>query len=757
MRISGNKFNQALCNLNITVYGPAEDCEEIGNWFQEYNVYLQDPLMCHLDARYCNPHKLSSNDVGSCPMVSEIVLRVSEQINFQDITEPIDMLDMLNSRCDLEEAKQPTVITAELKRHQKQALTFMLRRERGWGFLDGQSDIWRVIDTAERRSFVKMISECHQYEEPPQFYGGIIADPMGLGKTLTMIALIATDLENQKHEPGVQPSLDEYGGPHNGATLIIIPPPLIGSWEKQLSDHVVEGGLKYRRHHGKSRLAMNEVNRDGLKVVLTTYHTVSTEWSAGDDTQTSPLFAVRWRRIVLDEAHYIRNENSRMARAVCALDFVSRWAVTGTPIQNRLSDLATIVKFIRAHPYTDTRQFDADLSQLWKSGEDEKAVQRLKNLSVCLILRRSKGTISLPPRHDKLCHVGFTHEERLVYDEMRQRAIARIEEALLQDSGLETSNVSMYHNALQQIESLRLFCNLGLGYNSRHEKVTQYSTENYQDWTLHAQQLFNLQWQKAPIVCLGCSSTLEIGETMTDHSEAAQAGSRYSRCIQFSCSDYVKKSSRAGRTLACGHKPPCLVAPVSISNSALEELPTSTSLDATSGVGLPSKVKALVADLDRQPPGVKSIVFSTWKMTLDVVERALNKAGKASVRFDGNVPQKDRQPLVENFRKDPGVPVMLLTLSCGAVGLTLTAASRVYLMEPHWNPNLEEQALARVHRIGQTREVTTVRLYVRDSFEEQVMEVQKTKKQLAGLLLSPHDGGQSDDSLSGLQKLRSLL
>ncbi|TQN71972.1 putative SWI/SNF-related matrix-associated actin-dependent regulator of chromatin subfamily A member 3-like 1, partial [Colletotrichum shisoi] len=81
--------------------------------------------------------------------------------------------------------------------------------------------------------------------------------------------------------------------------------------------------------------------------------------------------------------------------------------------------------------------------------------------------------------------------------------------------------------------------------------------------------------------------------------------------------------------------------------------------------------------------------------------------------------------------------------------------------EPRWaflcrNPNLEKQALARVHRMGQTREVTTVRLYMRDSFEEQVMEVQKTKKQLAGLLLSPHDGSQTDDSLSGLQVESSL-
>jgi SNF2 family DNA or RNA helicase len=94
---------------------------------------------------------------------------------------------------------------------------------------------------------------------------------------------------------------------------------------------------------------------------------------------------------------------------------------------------------------------------------------------------------------------------------------------------------------------------------------------------------------------------------------------------------------------------------------------------------------------------------------------------------------------------------MLLTLSCGAVGLTLTEASRAYLMEPHWNPTIEEQALARIHRIGQLKEVTTIRFYIRDSFEETVMEVQEKKRNLAGVLLSGHDGGQADDSLGALQ------
>ncbi|WYZ45401.1 hypothetical protein EsH8_VIII_000717 [Colletotrichum jinshuiense] len=116
VRASAHKFDQASCSLNITVYGPAADFEDIGNWLQEYNVYLQEPLMCHLDTRYYNPHKLSSNDVESCLMVSEVVSQVFGQINFQDIMEPIDMLDILNSRCDLEEARQPTVITSELKR-----------------------------------------------------------------------------------------------------------------------------------------------------------------------------------------------------------------------------------------------------------------------------------------------------------------------------------------------------------------------------------------------------------------------------------------------------------------------------------------------------------------------------------------------------------------------------------------------------------------------------------------------------------------
>lgn len=98
-----------------------------------------------------------------------------------------------------------------------------------------------------------------------------------------------------------------------------------------------------------------------------------------------------------------------------------------------------------------------------------------------------------------------------------------------------------------------------------------------------------------------------------------------------------------------------------------------------------------------------SVVFSTWRLTLDLIKAELDKENIPSTRFDGKIPQKDRQSVVETFESDPSIRVMLLTLSCGAVGqvtahlqrlfkqtpltlhsLTLTAASRAYLMEPHW-------------------------------------------------------------------------
>ncbi|KAL6819861.1 SNF2 family N-terminal domain-containing protein [Trichoderma camerunense] len=740
---------QLSCVLDITVYGPWELFEQIGIWFQEYGVYLQDPRVCHRDVKYCNPHRFSSEAFESCLLLSQVISHTGISSCLQDITEGPELLDMLSSNVDLEETPQPKAIRAILQSHQKKALTFLLRREKGWAFDDHQSDIWEKADTNQGRFFVNKVSNTHQSEEPPQFYGGIIADPMGLGKTLTMISLAATDLDSDMNN-SVHMDIDDEQDNIVPTTLVIVPPPLLGTWEEQLAEHVIEGSVLWRCHHGKNRF-VDKSELDGVNVVLTTYHTVSAEWKTGN----SILFSVRWRRIVLDEAHYIRNGSSRMAHSICALDSVARWAVTGTPIQNRLADLATLLRFIRAHPYTDPRAFDTDISRFWKSGKDEEAVRRLKHLSTCLLLRRPKATINLPQRRDVRCPVDFSREERALYDEIREQAVSKIEEVLQNSS--EASRAGGYVNVLQRIESLRLVCDLGLYYHSRHQNLQNLMAEA-SDWASVAQETFNVQRGMGPMVCAQCSSTLELTETLFDDSASAHTSPEFSRCLRYVCGDCIHKLGRANHIALCRHKPSCPTAPVSISTSVFEDVSSLISPQIKNlSTGIPSKVKALITDIKSLPPDTKCVVFSTWRLTLDVIEAGLDQASIPSIRFDGKVPQKDRQSVIERFKTDPNLCVMLLTLSCGAVGLTLTVASRAYLMEPHWNPTLEEQALARIHRIGQTQEVTTVRFYMRDSFEEQVLELQESKKNLAGVLLSPHDGGRMDDSLGTLQRLRVLL
>ncbi|KAI1074222.1 SNF2 family N-terminal domain-containing protein [Whalleya microplaca] len=738
------------CTLELTVYGPFELFNDIGKWFQDYGIHLQDPRICHLNTKYCNPQRLSSEYLPSYPLVSEIISKTL-LLTPKELQKRPDFLDILSSRIDLKETPQPLAIRTTLKSHQKQALTFMLSREEGWGFNHQQPDIWEIIDTGRGKVFMNTISHVCQSEEPPGFYGVIIADSMGLGKTLTMIALVATDLEAT--EPLTADMEDSETGKQDiTATLVIIPPPLLDTWEEQLFEHVAEGTLRYRRHHGKNR-AIGVEEFETVNIVLTTYHTVSAEWK--QDTGKSPLFSVHWRRIILDEAHFIRNGNARMARAVCDFKPVSRWAVTGTPIQNRLGDLASLLQFIRVYPYSDPKQFDADISRPWKSGEDEEAVRRLKRLSACLLLRRAKEAINLPPRRDLIRTVDFTPEERTTYEQIKRQTITNIDEALGNNTG--PSKPYVYVNALQQIESLRLFCNLGLHYHSRHEKQPQRSSDPDQ-WNNIAQRAFNSHREMASITCLLCSSTLGLTETLLDNSVQPTEKAQFTNCSKFVCIDCVVKMNRSGDTISCGHTPPCSTAPVSTSSVTLEEVENFiTHQPRKAPLTLPSKIRALIDDIKGLPIGVKCIVFSTWRFTLDLIKGGLDEAGISSIRFDGKVPQKDRQTVVGTFRSDPNVRIMLLTLSCGAVGLNLTVASRAYLMEPHWNPTMEEQSLARIHRLGQIREVETVRFYVRDSFEEQVRKVQESKKQLAGVLLSTNNNEYTDNTLRALENLRSIL
>ncbi|KAL2055832.1 hypothetical protein ABVK25_004076 [Lepraria finkii] len=142
-------------------------------------------------------------------------------------------------------------------------------------------------------------------------------------------------------------------------------------------------------------------------------------------------------------------------------------------------------------------------------------------------------------------------------------------------------------------------------------------------------------------------------------------------------------------------------------------------------------MRALQKDLLALPENDKSIIFSFWTTTLDLVETGLNELQFPYTRFDGTLAAKLRQQSVESFIEDPRIRVILISLRCGANGLNLTAANHVFLMEPQWNPMLEDQALDRVYRIGQKKDVTTVRYIVQNTLEESIRHQQSKKRNLA--------------------------
>jgi SNF2 family DNA or RNA helicase len=143
---------------------------------------------------------------------------------------------------------------------------------------------------------------------------------------------------------------------------------------------------------------------------------------------------------------------------------------------------------------------------------------------------------------------------------------------------------------------------------------------------------------------------------------------------------------------------------------------------------------AVLADSDH-----KALVFSQFTGVLDIVETRLQEKKIGYVRLDGAT--RNRQEVVQQFQENDWVRVFLVSLKAGGVGLNLTAADYVYLLDPWWNPAAEAQAVDRAHRIGQKRKVTATRIVASDTVEEKILELQSHKKALADSII------QADETL----------
>ena len=179
-----------------------------------------------------------------------------------------------------------------------------------------------------------------------------------------------------------------------------------------------------------------------------------------------------------------------------------------------------------------------------------------------------------------------------------------------------------------------------------------------------------------------------------------------------------------------------------------------------------AKVSALFEELrDLHACGEKAVVFSQWTTFLDLLEVAFRKDAAAPrdvqlARLDGTVSQANREKLLRAFSSaERGAPnVLLVSLKAGGTGLNLVSASRCYLMDPWWNPAVEDQAIHRLHRVGQTRSVRVRRFVVRDSVERRMLEVQGRKGALVdGALNEAAKAGGEDARARRIEELKSLF
>ena len=163
------------------------------------------------------------------------------------------------------------------------------------------------------------------------------------------------------------------------------------------------------------------------------------------------------------------------------------------------------------------------------------------------------------------------------------------------------------------------------------------------------------------------------------------------------------------------------------------------------------------SELARMPN--KSVIFSCWTSYLDLIEMALDEAEPkfSYARLDGKMSREKRKANLDSFNSDPTVTVLLASIGTGGLGLNLTVANSVYIMEPQWNPAAEAQAIDRVHRLGQKRDVKCVRFTIEGSIEDGVMEMQRKKLDLAELSMTKRKMDKRETAKERLKSLAGLF
>ncbi|KAL8399177.1 hypothetical protein RB596_007850 [Gaeumannomyces avenae] len=750
--------------------------------------------------------------------------------------------------------------------------------------------------------------------------GGILADDMGLGKTLQSLSLIISSPKPGKDDAGWKKRYDGIGK----GTLVVAPLALIRQWEAEIAEKVsADKRLNVCVHHGPSR-TKKYTELAKYDVVITTYQILVSEHGHSTDAVGAGCFGIHWFRVILDEAHSIKNRNAKATKACCALRAEFRWCLTGTPMQNNLDELQSLVNFLRIAPYDNLKHWREFIDQPMKGGKGHLAIRRLHSILRCFMKRRTKEILkeegALNPGGKKALEAAaakgdgeaakapaFKVTERKVvavsakFSPAERRFYARLEERADESLQRMMKGRVNYANALVLLLRLRQACNHpklvgvkpekdkdalsmdtvqpkkaeadiddladalgGMGIESKQcdvcmsgltreeakkgrsvceaceEDRAQFNSEapegkkpkkpkkdkKHKTSKKTAKEVANSDAQKRKprnrmavidsddeeddanwIVGEDQRGALRLGKAGGDEDENAEGGGEWlesedsvhhsedeqndaSRLSSFIVDDENDKS----KVTTAADSDDDSLASVSEIHAKAQKKKNASTVDesdassdsgsdseseseedsAVSGSGdesdddqwdnkdssgrvVPSaKIRNLLEILHKEAQEHKFIVFSQFTSMLDLIEPFLEKDGFKYARYDGSMKNELREESLHALRNDRKTRLLLCSLKCGSLGLNLTAATRVVILEPFWNPFIEEQAIDRVHRLTQTVDVIVYKLTVEKSVEERILELQNKKRLLAEQAIE--GGMKKKDALGlGLQEMLALF
>ncbi|XP_033162858.1 transcription termination factor 2 isoform X2 [Drosophila mauritiana] len=572
-------------------------------------------------------------------------------------------------------------------------------------------------------------------------------------------------------------------------TLVVCPMSVMCQWAHEVASKVAQNAIRVLTFHGPNRRKIGIEAFRSYDLVITSYNLVVIEFRRYGNA--SPLFAVHWNRVILDEAHIIRNPKTNCCMSVCQLRARCHWALTGTPVQNRGVDVFALLRFLNVPNFQDLQQ--------WKKNLNESMLghRRLNLIIKPLMLRRTKQKLqasgdmpALPTLKIELICVQLSKTEMAVYQILSAISKKIFTQFLLQR---EKGNSDLNYYALERTPQFITEQISDERYNEIYERFLKSLGYNPGEKILGIYILVLLlrlrQFCCHPGLMIGMlRGTLAAEDVQNVKGDASDVEGQLKIDVLSELDKFYESASgddscdEEDSTRRHGNfKLEVIKDEIKedyVPWDSSDDLPSAGSfedqLDTARALKLlnpqnpifqfirPSaKLKLIIDKLEEILTGTndKIIVTSQWVSYLAIIRKRLQDLSWETLDFNGQLTAKEREIVVRDFNANNDKRVLLLSLTAGGVGLNLNVANHMLIVDLHWNPQLERQAQDRIYRYGQTKPTFIYRYMCQDTVEQRIKSLQDCKLEIAKVVL-PEEGEEVSRCVGGglnLAELKKLL